>query len=813
MKTIKFLLTTIAVLLCSVMANAHDFEVDGIYYNILSSTELTVEVTKGRSSNSYYGYISIPSTVTHEDKIYSVTSIEYGAFSGCSSLTSITIPESVTSIGRDAFSGCSSLTSITIPNSVTSIEYGTFYDCSSLTSVIIGDGVTNIGEHAFSGCLGMTSVTIGNGVTMIGPSAFYNCSSLTSITIPNNVTNIGYDAFSGCSNLQSLIIGIGVQSIGRPQTFEPTKVIWLPNTPPYGYQNFTGKINYVPNDQYYMKNKYTYPFLSSMFEVNGIKFVPIIPSERTCDIIDCIYDSTTLQITIDSTINYKRVDMTVKKIMPYAFYNNKYIKDLSVANSGNIEKSAFGKCENIENLIVSNLGYVGDSTFAMCKKLKTLTISNQGHIHSSAFSWCSNLKTATISNEGNIESYAFYGCSSLTTVRLSNCIKALGDAVFARCDSLQEITLSNSIKSMGKRCFQACYAMKSAIIGDGIDSIKEETFYHCTSLEDLTIGNSVTTIEKSAFAFCTSLSKIIIPRTVISIENSVFRSCSALTDVIIEDRSTPLKLGSNRYDGSFPLFEDCPLDSIYIGGKITYNTSKKSGYSPFYRNTSLRTITITDQEDQIYENEFYGCTNLNNVTIGNGIKIIGDRAFSGCSSLDKFSFGSNVESIGTEAFSDCVNMTQLVSRASIPPICGTQALDDINKWLCVLKIPQNCIAAYQEAEQWKEFFFIEDVVEVKKYAVIYMVDNEIFATDSLAVGDSIVPIAEPTKEGYTFSGWSEVPETMPAHDVEIYGNFFLSSAVDNIDVPTKKSQKVIENNQLFILLPNGKKYNVMGQKL
>ena len=153
-------------------------------------------------------------------------------------------------------------------------------------------------------------------------------------------------------------------------------------------------------------------------------------------------------------------------------------------------------------------------------------------------------------------------------------------------------------------------------------------------------------------------------------------------------------------------------------------------------------------------------------------------------------------------------MTQIISSASIPPVCGTQALDDINKWSCVLKVPQNYKSAYQAAEQWKEFFFIEE-----KFVVIYMVDNEIFAIDSLSVGEVIITIEEPTKEGYTFSGWSEAPETMPAHDVEIYGNFFLSSAVDNIDVPTKKSQKVIENNQLFILLPNGKKYNVMGQEL
>ena len=85
---------------------------------------------------------------------------------------------------------------------------------------------------------------------------------------------------------------------------------------------------------------------------------------------------------------------------------------------------------------------------------------------------------------------------------------------------------------------------------------------------------------------------------------------------------------------------------------------------------------------------------------------IGNWAFSGCSNLNYFAFGSKVETIGQEAFSDCINVTKIISRASTPPICGPQALDDISKWTCELTVPQNSIAAYQNADQWKEFFFI-----------------------------------------------------------------------------------------------------------
>ena len=125
------------------------------------------------------------------------------AFSRCSSLTSVTIPESVTSIEWGAFEYCSSLKSITIPNSVTIIGNWAFRGCSSLTSIIIPNSVTLIGSEVFAGCSDLTSVIIGNGVTGIY-TEFDNCSSLTSVTIGNGITYIGVQAFRGCSSLTSI---------------------------------------------------------------------------------------------------------------------------------------------------------------------------------------------------------------------------------------------------------------------------------------------------------------------------------------------------------------------------------------------------------------------------------------------------------------------------------------------------------------------------------------------------------------------------------------------------------------------------------
>ena len=140
---------------------------------------------------------SVPSTLKTVVVTGGSTVVER-AFSDCTSLTSIVIPNSVTSIGDSAFSDCTGLTSITIPDSVTNISGAAFRNCTGLTSITIPNGVTSISGYAFSGCTSLTNITLPDSVTRIGSFAFSDCTSLTSIVIPNSITSIDSYAFSGC---------------------------------------------------------------------------------------------------------------------------------------------------------------------------------------------------------------------------------------------------------------------------------------------------------------------------------------------------------------------------------------------------------------------------------------------------------------------------------------------------------------------------------------------------------------------------------------------------------------------------------------
>ena len=608
------------------------------------------------------------------------------------------------------------------------------------TLTISGSGKMSVGNYPWSKYrTDISKVVIENGVTSIGSSAFADCANLSSITIPNSVVNVGSNAFQGIK-----------------------KIIWLTNTPPSGWQYAKGTVNYVPNNQFGTTNDIiVYPFLSSLFEVDGVKYVPVSPSERTCDAIDCVYDESKTEVNINNSVTYQGVDMKVMNVQPYTFYQNPYLQKVNLDVSGRLSQYALSNCPKLQiALLGNNVTNIDDYAFSNCQKLESIIIPDAvNDIGQYAFSDCSNMTSVHIGDgTKTIGQYAFSGCLNMTSVHIGEGTSTIGQYAFSGCSNMTNLNIGNKTKYINPFAFQNCSSLSAISIPGSIRSVGDYAFSGCKSLNEVVIKerkeNGDTTLlgnyligsgqyrtividvakgDELSFKWKVSFGSIMISDGVGGVGYSYPGASMTYRRLFDKARRITIECeGANRESGyvsiediklvesgnmlissSVPLFADSPLDSVYIERDISYIFK-----SPFYNNTSIRAATITHNVEEISESEFYGCTNLQNVQIGDGVTSIGDWAFSGCSSLKSFSFGTNVSNIGKEAFSDCTALTQLTSHATTPPICGEQALDDINKWTCKLTVPYGCIGIYQTADQWKEFFFIEEGEKTKEEIAI-----------------------------------------------------------------------------------------------
>ena len=468
----KKLFTLLLTLVVTTALWAHDFEVDGIYYNTFEDKTKEVEVTYREASYSYNkssDSVTIPSTVTYDGITYSVTSIGEMAFHDCSKLTFITIPNSVTSIGDGAFDGCSKLTSITIPESVTSIGEMAFHGCTSLTSVTIPNSVTSIGGGAFDGCSGLTSITIPESVTSIGSHAFRYCSSLTSITIPNSVTIIGGGAFDGCSGLTSITIPESVTRIGDG-AFKGCKSLTYLSIP----GSVIYKMEYTDTETGEIKYATHKDGFRSILDCPNLKTL-IVPADFF-GYGTYYYNSNNDKYESDyqemKTIDFVRLPASLESLtilsgeMPrlgweFIERNRKTLKtiDLGAITEISIPEEIFRNYFSLETLVLpSQLEYIPYMAVAECVKLQTITIpATVAEIADRAFEDCRSLKSIIFEGENTpqgaphrataegsalwrIGNWAFYNCHQLEHLTIPKGVTEVGDAAFYGCAHLKDMT-------------------------------------------------------------------------------------------------------------------------------------------------------------------------------------------------------------------------------------------------------------------------------------------------------------------------------------------------------------------------------------
>ena len=716
-------LLTIACLLCSIVASAHDFGVDGIYYDITSKTDKTVEVVyEGLYYTKYTGTVVIPETVTYKGTTYSVTSIRVSAFYECTGLTSITIPNSVTSIGGASFNGCSKLTEIVvkegntvydsrencnaiietttntlitgckntiIPNSVTSIGDVAFSYCTGLTSITIPNSVTSIGNRAFYKCTGLASITIPNSVTSIGDYTFYECTGLTSIIIPNSVTSIGQGAFSGCSKLTEIVVKEGNTVFDSRENCNAI------------IETATNKL-IIGCENTIIPNSVTSIGEEAFYGCSGLTSITIPNGVTSIDNYTFYGCAGLTSITIPSSVT---------SIGDYAFYKCTGLTSIIIPNSvTSIGESAFAGCINLKKVInCSNftLNYRSEDYGSVALYANCIINAPNGYIEGD-YVWYKNEGTkilaAYLGNATELSLPDNYGKNY-----------RIGFAAFWSCTGLTSITIPNGVTSIGNSAFERCTGLTSITIPNSVTSIGDYAFYKCTGLTSIIIPNSVTSIGNYAFEGCENLKKVInCSNFTLNYDSKDYGWVGYYANLIIN--------APNGYiEGDYVWYENegTNILAAYLGNATelslpdNYGENYRIGFAAFYGCTGLTSITIPNGVTSIGRSAFNLCTGLASITIPNSVTSIGDYAFYKCTGLTSVTIPNSVTSIGDYAFYKCTGLTSIIIPNSVTSI-GQGAFEDCTGLKKILWNAQNCQSAPwgDIASQITSFEFGWDVEDI-----------------------------------------------------------------------------------------------------
>ena len=458
-------------------------------------------------------------------------------------------------------------------------------------------------------------------------------------------------------------------------------------------------------------------------------------------------------------------------------YFNLYLDDYTAEITGN----PFGVLSDI---------YINEKFYYNGNEFTVTSVAN------SAFEGCTGLWSISLPKTvTRIGDCAFKGCSSLTSFSMPSNLAYIGESAFQDCSNLQSLHLPGSLKSIGSSAFADCSGITQLTIANGLESIGYAAFQNCRGITWTQLPSSLKEISQGAFWGC-GLTWVTIPKNVSSIGGGSFQGCP-LSSITVEE-------GNSTYDSrnqccaiietaTNKLVTGCkntiiPNDVSSIGMlafaeayDLTFITIPESvtsvGFAAFAR-TGLTSITVPSNVTYMEDDIFWGCQSLSSVTINARINTLRCYFFGDCPSLQTVSLPSSLESVQQYAFSNCYSLSDIYCYApQVPnsdPSEAYSVFGGCNLSNITLHVPKKALTNYRNTAPWNEFGNYTALPSTE-YSLTYLVDGEVYRNYEVEAGEVVVPEMRPTREGYTFSGWSEIPEIMPAHDVTVYGRFICTT--------------------------------------
>ena len=775
-------------------------------------------------------------------------------------IDSIDIPEGVIQIGDAAFEHCYRLTYISIPNSVTSIGLWAFKGCSQLTSINIPNTVTNIGDDAFLNVgninyKGNATGTPWGALYVNNSPIIYPLADIQNIAskLASDQTSDEYFHFAGVvSEISEISTSYGNATF---YISDGTTTFYCYRLYDYFSTRFTSTSqlsigdsvvicsklqNYKGNTPEAVEGYLFYHSANPVFTPDSVLYYGF-RSENSAELkLYEAIDKDTLDIP--ESVTYNGTEYTVTEIAPRAIYNKSNVRYVSFPSTLKVFPSAFNKCSiqkvwwNVRNMGDYDITPPYTDRITVTLKADNLTWDNvylyawdtdnnpirgawpgtalekdadgnYTYTFSANYSsknpvnmiWTNGTdQTIDIKRVGLSTVYTLHSLSGNSITYSENTHNV---SPFADNTTITEFIFGNSVERIPAHLCEGLSQLTNINITDGVQEIGASAFAHCQAVTDIVLPASVQTIGNSAFSNCSSLTTLILGENITSYGNNAFTDCAKLT-TIHNYRERPAKLGTNTFSGVD--YFNCTL--YVLAGSVDMYKSTGSDWKDFYFVEPISGKSVLTDQLVVTPAEY--AANVAWPTVENAATyelVVKDK---------------QGEVVCTLVFDAEGRLTQIAFAAPARAPQQTEAagfsftvigLESASKYALSIAAKDANGATLETFD--KVFYTTGYDMSSETYTVIFLDwDGTELDRQTVAYGTDATAPADPEREGWRFMGWN-VTFTNVTGDLTVTAQYeeindgLNDAEADRLTAP----QKVLDHSRIFILLPDGRRYDITGR--